>query len=144
MNQTDKYKNPKIDIIIVDDNKKYIEAIKVFVEMQLSDFEVVEEYENGAKFIEAMQTRPAQKNLIVLMDIEMPILNGIETTKRIISQFPELKIIALSNYDNITYFKIIEQIGASGYVLKDMGYSELGKAMYTVLQGKKYFLRDVA
>lgn len=144
MNTTDKNNNAKIDIIIVDDNKKYIEAIKIFVEMQLPDFQVVEEYENGSKFIEAMQSKSLQKNLIVLMDIEMPELNGIETTKRVIEQFPELKIIALSNYDNITYFKIMEQIGASGYVLKDMGYSELGKAMYTVLQGKKYFFRNVA
>ena len=83
-------------LVVVDDNKVFRDALRSFLEKQ-PDLEVVAEAENGLVGVEKVQEF---KPDVVLMDISMPLLNGIDATRMITSKFPEIKVIVLSVYDN--------------------------------------------
>lgn len=133
----------KKKIILVDDHKLFRDGLK-FVIMQMDNIEVVAEASNGLEFLEILDHHDAD---LVLMDISMPELNGIEATKQAIIKKPDLKILALSMFcDEEYYFQMI-QAGVIGFVLKESGKNELEEAITTVLNGESYFsqklLRDI-
>jgi len=76
---------------------------------------------------------------IILMDINMPKLDGLDCTAKVSKQYPEIKIIALSQYDEKRFVKRMLKLGAMGYLLKDAGRDQIEKAVRTVMSGNKYF-----
>ena len=122
-------------ILIVDDHKLFREGLN-FVISQMDGFEVVGEASNGKEFLEMIENLNVD---IVLMDISMPGLDGIEATAKALEKIPDLKIIALTMFcDEEYYYKMI-QAGVSGYILKESGKDELANAINTVIAGENYF-----
>ncbi len=127
-------------IILADDHRIVRDGLKPLLDRQ-PDMEVVALANNGR---EAVKLTQELKPDVVLMDISMPDLNGIEATLQIVSQCPEVKIIALSmNYDREYVTKMLEA-GASGYLTKDCSLEELVAAIRIVIAGKKYLSPEIA
>jgi DNA-binding NarL/FixJ family response regulator len=126
-------------IFIVDDHKIFREGL-VFMISKMKGFEVVGEASNGKAFLDMIDNLDAD---IVLMDISMPGVDGIEATARVLEKHPNLKIIALTMFcDEEYYYKMI-QAGVSGYILKESGKDELATALNTVITGENYFSQKV-
>jgi DNA-binding NarL/FixJ family response regulator len=122
-------------IFLVDDHKLFREGL-AFVISQMKGFEVVGEASNGKMFLDMLDNIQVD---IVLMDISMPGLDGIETTIKALEKVPELKIIALTMFcDEAYYYKMI-QAGVAGYILKESGKEELETALNTIITGENYF-----
>ena len=125
----------KIKIILVDDHKMFREGLK-FLLSKINTIEVIAEAENGEQFMELLKKMSPD---LVLMDINMPKINGIEATKLARSENKDLKVIALSmNGDESSYYQMI-QAGANGFVLKQSGSEELEEAIETVMKGNDFF-----
>jgi DNA-binding NarL/FixJ family response regulator len=122
-------------IIIVDDHEFFRKGL-VLVLNKLKFVEVVGEAVNGKMFLEMIETTPAD---IVLMDINMPLIDGAEATRLALSKFPKLKIVALSsNEDEETLEKMIDA-GVKGFLLKNIDKDILTRALQVVAQDKPYF-----
>lgn len=128
-----------IKIIIADDHQLFREGITKLLS-NATEIEVVAQAENGEEAIVVVSKYMPD---LILMDIGMPVLNGIEATRMIIHQFPEVKVLALSMHADKEYIKDILDAGASGYVLKSCTYAELVKAIRSVVDGKKYLSEQV-
>lgn len=124
-----------INITIVEDHTLFRKGIKSLLE-KTKDFRVVAEYSNGAEYIENLFDLNTD---VVLMDIEMPKLSGIETSMQSNIKRPELKIIALSMYSNQKYYYEMIKAGISGFVLKEASPEELEKAIRDVHTGLGFF-----
>jgi DNA-binding NarL/FixJ family response regulator len=123
------------NILIVDDHKIFREGLS-FVISQMNGFKVIGAASNGNDFLDMIDNLDVD---IVLMDISMPGINGIDATAKALEKHHDLKVIALSMFcDREYYYKMI-QAGASGYILKDSGREELLKALNTIVNGEKYF-----
>ncbi len=129
----------KYKIIIVDDHDILRDGLK-FTFAQIDFAEVIGEASNGKDFLKLMETA---KPDIVLMDISMPEMDGIEATKEILKIIPDLKIIALTMFgDEEYYFKMVHS-GARGFVLKKSGIEELKNAIETVASGENFFSNEL-
>jgi DNA-binding NarL/FixJ family response regulator len=122
-------------IFIVDDHKLFREGLS-FVISQMEGYEVVGEASNGKDFLEMIDNVTVD---IVLMDVSMPLLDGIIATEKVLKKRPELKIIALTMFCDEEYFHKMIQSGVSGYILKESGKEELATALNTVVTGENYF-----
>lgn len=121
-------------ILLVDDHEIIREGLLALLERQ-ADIEVVGAVQDGREAVEVVtKTRPD----IVVMDIAMPGLNGIEATKQIIHQFPKTKIIALSAHPDKHYVTEMLRAGASGYLLKRHAFRNLVDAIHAVQAGETY------
>lgn len=129
----------KIKIFIVEDHELFKEGLK-FILNESGKFEVIADAVNGEEFLVKLEKN---KPDIVIMDIEMPKMNGIEASAQAIAKHPELKIIVLSSYgDEVYYFDMIKA-GVLGFVLKKAGINELEKAIETVYSGGNFFSREL-
>jgi len=99
------------------------------------DMEIVGEASNGR---EAVETAEALRPDIVVMDVAMPELNGIEATRRLASSTPHARVIALSMHKDSVYVREILRAGARGYLLKDSGAEDLVSAIRAVARGESY------
>lgn len=125
-----------INILIADDHQLLIDGIKATL-AGIEDFKIVAEAYNGYQVIEKLDSGlPVD---IIFMDINMPMLDGLSCTKMVHKKYPEVRIIALSQYDEKRLVKQMVKNGASGYLLKDTGKDELEKAIRTVYGGESYF-----
>lgn len=124
----------KIKVVIVDDHALIREGIKKLLELEES-FEIQALAGDG---YEALEVIKAQKPDVVLLDINMPNMNGIDCLKQIKSDFPETKVIMLTIHEDAEYLIETINIGAEGYVLKDADVSSLIKAIQKVVQGEVY------
>jgi len=123
-----------IRIIIADDHQIVRQGLKVLLEKE-PDMEVVGEAEDGPSTVKmAKQLAPH----VILMDIKMPDLNGIEATRQILSDLPDVKIIALSMYPDQRFVTNMLRSGARGYILKDCAFEELIQAIRMVMADKTY------
>ena len=121
-------------IVLADDHKLLRAGLRVLLEKE-SDLEVIAEADNGRSAVElAMKLSPD----IIVMDISMPDLNGVEATRQITSRDPTIKVIALSMHTDRHFVEGMLQAGASGYLLKDCGSSEFIRAIRAVLAGQTY------
>jgi len=121
-------------ILLVDDHAVVRQGFKMILDAQ-SDMEIVGEAANGREAVElAAQLRPD----IVVMDVAMPELNGIEATRRVIAVDPHIRVIALSMHKDSVYVREILRAGARGYLLKDSGADDLVKAIRAVAGGESY------
>jgi len=124
----------KTKIIIADDHKIMREGLKALIEKQ-PDMEVAAEAQDGLAV-----TKLARKLMpqVIIMDIGMPEMNGIDATRQIISENKEIKIIALSMHSDRRFVLEMLKAGASGYLLKDSAFEELVNAVHTVMTGQSY------
>jgi len=128
-----------ISVIIVDDHKIIRDGLKTLLSKEI-DIDVVGEAENGREAIKiTLEKRPD----IVIMDIGMPIMNGIEATRQIIKDIPETKVIALSMHYDKQYVSGMLASGAKGYLLKDCAGDELSEAIKTVSKDNTYISQDI-
>lgn len=125
-----------IKILIADDHQLLIDGIKSTLK-DIDDFELVAEAYNGYQVMEILEAGTAVD--VILMDINMPKLDGLECTKQVTKKYPDVKIIALSQYDEKRFVKRMVKNGAHGYLLKDAGKDQIEKAVRTVSAGQKYF-----
>jgi DNA-binding NarL/FixJ family response regulator len=128
-----------IRVLIADDHKIMLAGLRSILEKQ-TDFEVVGEADNGRK---AVQMAQEKKPDVVVMDVSMPDLNGIEATKQIIESLPETRVIALSMHSDKRFVMGMLRAGASGYLLKDCASQELANAIVQVAGGKKYLSPEI-
>jgi len=123
-----------IKIILADDHQIVRQGLRTLLAAE-PDMEVVAEADNGRAVIKlAQELRPN----VVIMDITMPDLNGIEATRQILAESPGIKIIALSMHSDSLFVLNMLRAGASGYLLKDCALEELVKAIRTVVSHKTY------
>ena len=129
-----------VKIILADDHKIMREGLRSLLE-QKSDLSVVAEADNGRSTVEL-----ALKHLpdVVIMDITMPDLNGIDATRQILAAEPKIKVIALSVHSDKRFVSKMFAAGASGYLRKDCATEELIQAIRTVLQHKTYISPSIA
>jgi DNA-binding NarL/FixJ family response regulator len=128
-----------ISIMIVDDHNLFRNGLKLLLNTT-SGMQVIAEAENGKNFLEKLNTLFPD---IVLMDIDMPLMNGIEATQLAMQKFPQLKIITLSMFgEEEYYFKMIEA-GAKGFLIKNSDISEVRNAIRTVYEGRTYFSEEL-
>ena len=128
-----------IRVLIADDHKIMLAGLRSILEKQ-TDFEVVGEADNGRK---AVQMAQEKKPDVIVMDVSMPDLNGIEATKQIIESLPETRVIALSMHSDKRFVMGMLRAGASGYLLKDCASQELANAIVQVARGKKYLSPEI-
>ncbi len=129
----------KIKIIIADDHKLFREGLVNL----LSDYEEIEIIENAEDGKEAYEKAILYNPDVIIMDIGMPNINGIEATKMIKKQLPDIKIIALSMHSDKHYIKNMLEAGATGYLFKNCTYNQLIDAIHTVNNGNKYFSEKI-
>jgi DNA-binding NarL/FixJ family response regulator len=127
------------EIIIVDDHPLFREGIKLLVEKEGLGV-VIAEAENGQVFLDILEH---QNPDLVLMDIEMPVMDGMEATMKARSMRPDLKILALTMLSRKDNYTGMINAGAMGFVLKTSGKQELEKAIKAVLGGECYFSNEV-
>jgi DNA-binding NarL/FixJ family response regulator len=120
-----------IKVLLVDDQGLIRQGLKALLELE-ADLEIVGEAENGEIAINLVEK--LQPN-VVLMDIRMPIMDGVAATREIQKQFPNTKVLVLTTFDDDEYVKAALQNGAMGYLLKDTPSEELAVAIRAVDKG---------
>ena len=124
-----------ISILIADDHKIFREGLKKLLEADTS-FQIVGEAENGRAVVElAQQLQPS----VVLMDIAMPILNGVEATRQILKERPATRILILSAHSDDALIDQLVRLGVAGYVRKHASLSVLSEAIREIVKGGTYF-----
>ena len=130
---------PKISVAIVDDHQLFRNGLKFIIENE-DDMEVVIEASNGKQFLTFLQNL---KPDVVLMDINMPEMDGVETTRRALEIYPSLHIVVLSMYDDVEYYNTMIDLGVKGFILKDIDNDELADALRKVYNGGSYFSQEL-
>ncbi|MGH1383486.1 response regulator [Kordia sp.] len=108
---------PIIKIAIADDEALFRAGMS-FILTRIKNFEIIFEAENGADLIEKLKVA-AEKPDVILMDLKMPHLNGVESTKILQKEYPEIKVIAVTSYDGKSFITNMIDVGASSYLLKN-------------------------
>ncbi len=129
----------KLKLLIVDDHKLFREGLKLLL-ASLDEVGEIWEASDGEVFLQMIKTCHPD---LVLMDIEMPRVNGIEATTRALEQYPELKIMALSMFGDEEYFQKMIDAGVCGFLLKNSDFSEVKKAITNAVQGNNYFTEEI-
>jgi DNA-binding NarL/FixJ family response regulator len=124
-----------IRILLVDDHHQYRRDLRTLLD-QAPDLTIVAEAVAGS---DALQRVGEAAPDLVLMDVALPGMSGIEATRLILVRFPNVKVLALSLYDDLQFVSAIIEAGARGYVLKDGGVQELIQAIRIVTSGGSYF-----
>lgn len=123
-----------IKLILADDHLLVRAGVRMLLE-NLSDFQIVAEADNG---LSALQLIGKHLPDVVLMDIALPGLNGLDVTERVRAEFPGVRILLLSMHNSEEYVLRAMRLGAAGYLLKDTGPSELEMALRAVARGESY------
>ncbi len=128
-----------IKIIIADDHQLFIDGIKSILK-SIRNMEIIGEVNNGNLLLELLEQQQCD---VILMDINMPEMNGIDATKIIKSKFPGIRILMLTMYSSRDYIEKLLRVGADGYILKNTGKEELQEAIETVYKGESFFSKEV-
>lgn len=126
-------------IILVDDHSLFREGIKLLIEMEQIGH-VVAEASNGTEFIELLNMHTPD---LVILDIDMPVMDGLEATHKALAKYPGLKILILSMHGNQEYYQQFIDTGVKGFTLKTAGKAELENAIRTILAGNTYFSQEL-
>ena len=130
-----------IKILLVDDHDLVRTGLKSILEMN-SGLKVVAENSSGEEALDYLQSTESLPD-VVLMDINMPGIGGMEATKRIHKKYPEIKVIAVTALQEAPFPAQLLKAGASGYVTKGCDASEMFKAIQTVISGKQFLAEEV-
>lgn len=126
-------------IIVVDDHALFREGIKLLIENEGLG-EVIAEAENGQMLLDLLKTLQPD---LVIMDIEMPVMGGLEATHKALQIHPELKVLVLTMLNDKANYFDMTNAGVSGFVLKTAGKQEFEKAINAIIRGECYFSNDV-
>ncbi|WP_318457311.1 response regulator transcription factor [Photobacterium leiognathi] len=124
-----------IKVVIVDDHQVVLDGFMARLQLE-PDIDVIGTASNG---IEALEVISQLDPDVILMDISMPIMNGIDATAQIKKQYPDAKVLMLTMHDNREYIMKVMQVGAMGYMLKEISAEKMVQAIKTVNQGATYF-----
>jgi two-component system response regulator DegU len=124
----------RIGIVLIDDHKLFREGVKRILDLE-EDFEVLAEGDDGS--VAAKLVKEHKPN-VVLMDINMPNINGVQATADLVRYFPDTKVIILSIHDDESYVTHALKTGAQGYLLKEMDSEALIEAIKVVSEGGSY------
>ena len=124
-----------IRIAIADDYKIYRDGLKVGLASD-ENMQVVLEADNGEDLLKAL---PGAKPDVIIMDLKMPIMDGMEATKEVRKKFDAIKILVVTMYDDDKFIIHLMEIGANGYLLKNADADEIRKAIYSVHENGYYF-----
>jgi len=125
----------QITVLLAEDHAAYRKSLKLLVESG-GDIEVIGEAKNGC---EAVRLNKSLHPEVIVMDIAMPLLNGLQATRQIIETSPATKVLILSSHSDPEYIEQAMVFGASGYLLKQSSAEVLAQAIREVLMGKAYF-----
>ncbi|MFO7756236.1 MAG: response regulator transcription factor [Bacteroidales bacterium] len=129
----------KIKIVLADDHQLFRNGLKILLDA-FDNFEISGEAGNGEEVLQLISGAPCH---IILMDIDMPVMDGIEATRRVTEINPDIKIIALSMYGEEEYYHRMVEAGARGFLLKDSDINEVKDAIITVHNGGNYFSQEL-
>ncbi len=124
-----------VNIALVDDHTLFRTGLRGLLSMR-DDFNVVADVGSGEEFLHVLETTDID---VVFMDISMPGIDGVETTRRALQVRPDLRVITLSMYGDDHYYTLMLESGAAGFVLKDSDIEEVYSAVDAVMQGDSYF-----
>lgn len=130
----------KIRVVLCDDHDVVRDGLRAVLEAS-GDIEVVGEVANGR---EAVATVEALKPNVVVMDLAMPLLNGVEATRQITQATPKTKVLVLSSYSEGSQIQDLIRVGVAGYLLKESAASELVRAIHGIHAGQAYFSPSIA
>jgi DNA-binding NarL/FixJ family response regulator len=130
----------KIKILVADDHPLFLDGIVSLLKTE-KEFEILHTVTNGTEVIAALRKQTVD---ICILDINMPGLNGIDTTRQIRLNWPEIKIIVLTTHNEREFISEMLLAGVSGYVLKNATRTELVTAIKEVKAGKNYYSREVS
>lgn len=128
-----------IRVVIVDDHQVVLEGFMARLELE-PEIKVVATASNG---LEALDVVKQHQPDVILMDVSIPIMNGIDATRLIKEEVPDAKVLMLTMHDNREYIMKVMQAGAVGYMLKEISASKMVQAIKTVNQGSTYFCESV-
>lgn len=121
-------------VLIVDDHPMVAEGIQSILETY-SDIEVIGTLTNGQEAVDQVQSLNPD---VILLDLNMPVLNGLSATEIILERLPQTRIVILSMHDSSEYISTALSHGALGYILKDVPTEEIKTAIDTVMEGNRY------
>ena len=130
----------KLRVLVTDDHKIIREGLQALIDKQ-PDMEVVGDAETGR---EAVKLAKKLTPHVVVMDVSMPDLNGVEATRQILKNQPDVKIVALSMYSDRRFVCEMFKAGAHGYMLKDCAFDELSRAIDAVTNNRRYLSPAIA
>ena len=129
-----------ITIAMAEDHQMLIDGVKSFFEYD-EDINIIGSVNNGEDLVKLVSLKQPK---LVITDIRMPIMDGIEATKRIKKQFPHIYVLAMTMFDQHDAIKQMLDAGATGYILKNSGIKMLSKAIESVAYGETFFDPNVA
>lgn len=126
-------------IMLVDDHTLFRNGLRILLN-NLNEYEISGEAANGKEFLDLLE-----KGLpdLVLLDIDMPVMNGIDAARKALGKHPDLKIITLSMYGEEDYYYKMVDAGVKGFLLKNSDINEVKTALQTVLEGGSYFSSEL-
>lgn len=129
------FKMKKVKIILADDHQMFIDGMRIFLEKH-DNVEIIGEAKNGNGVIEILEKESVD---VVVLDINMPEMDGLEATKFIRKNYNNTKVLILSMFDNKETIIKLMRYGASGYILKNKTQNELYSALLNISQGRTHF-----
>ena len=124
-----------ITIVIADDYKIYRDGLKLCLSAD-NNLQILFEADNGEELMEALKTQQPE---IIIMDLNMPLMDGMEATKQIRKKYEQIKILVITMYDNDKFIINLMENGAHGYLLKNAEPKEIIKAIYALHENGYYF-----
>lgn len=128
----------RINLLIADDHTMFLQGIVSLLEQE-SEIDIVGKANNG---IEALNIIKQEAIDLIILDISMPEMDGIELSKILKKEYPEIKILVLSTHSNVNIISRLIRIGVNGYLLKNAEKSELLEAIYSIIEGNNYFSEE--
>ncbi|MFN8258297.1 MAG: response regulator transcription factor [Bacteroidales bacterium] len=127
-----------ISVAIADDHVIFRKGLRTILN-EIPEIKVVAEASNGMELLEVLKTCQAD---IILMDIRMPIMDGLEATQKVLLKYPGIKVIALTMHEEIGYFNKMIEAGAMGFLLKQTNKDELAVAINSVMNDDNYYSQE--
>ncbi len=129
-----------IKLILADDHKLFREGVRSILESS-EDFKIIDEVANGRALISSLREKETD---VIILDISMPGLSGIEATRLIRKEYPCLKILILSMHSEESFIRSAIEAGASGYLPKEIDHNELIEAIHIIHEGGNYYSKDIS
>lgn len=128
-----------IRILLADDHQLFLDGLKMLLKEEVN-IKLVAEANDGKEVISLLKTQEVD---IAVLDVEMPHMDGLETSAYIREHYPATKVLVLTMYNDQAFIRKLIEVGVSGYILKNKGKEELAEAIQDISEGKTYFGREV-
>jgi DNA-binding NarL/FixJ family response regulator len=129
----------KNKVIIADDHPLFRQGLKLILE-DIENIEVIADVSNGQELLDVARVLNPD---LVIMDINMPMVGGIEASRILLQEYPDMKILVVSMYGEEQYYNSVIENGVKGFILKDAENSELRAAVNLILNGRTYFSQEL-